>query len=235
MNILISAGPMRTYLDPIRYIQNSSSGLLGLEITAALAESLPNSKFTALVGPVDSSIRSAFSEITTVCPYATAAEYERALKEHFPNCDLFISCAAVLDFEVQTLAKKISRVTLESNSELTFKKTNVPDFAAWMGNDFKKPNQRIFAFSLDTENEAQAIMRGKDKIDTKNVDWIFVNFASDTLGPEKPLSSGVILNRKGDIAKRIPENTKKSVAGDISKFLVSELSQKTTKGIAENS
>jgi phosphopantothenoylcysteine decarboxylase / phosphopantothenate---cysteine ligase len=223
MNILISAGPMRTYIDPIRYIQNSSSGVLGLEIALALKQKLPLVNIVTILGPVDSKVNESFRSCSTVYEFQTTKDYERLLKYEFPNCDLFISSAAVLDFEVDSQQEKISRADLEQSSEIKFKKNNVPDFVGWMGNEFKKPSQKVFAFSLDTRNEPDAIKRAKDKVQSKKLDGIFVNFAGPREGPEKPMSSGVILNKSGDIAKRVALSDKRVVADVITSYLISHL------------
>jgi len=213
---------MRTYIDPIRYVQNSSSGVLGLEIARALKARNPHLEITSLVGPVDSAVREGFAELGSVLPYATAQDYERNLLPAFTTCDLFVSCAAVLDFSVDTSPTKLARQDLENLPELRLPKANVPDYAGWVGNEFKTARQKIFAFSLDTAAEASAIMRAKEKVLDKNADWIFVNFATDTQGPEKSLSSGVILNHQGDIAKRLRESPKALIAGEIADFLIKE-------------
>lgn len=214
---------MRTHIDPIRYIQNSSSGKLGAEIAHALREALPNATQTTILGPVDSMVSSAFESVSIVHPYVTPHDYEALLMREFPKCDLFISCAAVLDFEIETAAEKISRHELEQNAELRLPKKNVRDFVALMGNEFKQSHQKILAFSLDTGSEAKAVQRAKVKISSKKADWIFVNFASDRQGPDKSLSEGVILNANGDIEAKIPEMNKREVAKALVNFLVPRL------------
>lgn len=231
MRILISAGPMRTYIDPIRYIQNSSSGVLGLEIAKALKKNDSSSQITTLLGPVDSSVAKEFSANSDVHHYITAHDYEALLKKHFLTCDLFISCSAVLDFDIETEAKKISRTDLEASDELRFHKRNVTDFVALVSKTLKQAHQRVFAFSLDTGDESAAIAKAQTKITAKHVEAIFVNFASSNEGPDKPLSGGVILNQSGQIVRRIAQMSKRDVAKEIVDFLGSDLFQADrTKG-----
>lgn len=229
MRVLLSAGPMRTYLDPVRYLQNSSSGLLGLELARALGDFKNFKKTVVLLGPVDSHIRSEFKKVTEVHDYQTSSEYRAGLLKLFPTCDLFISCAAVLDFEIEKQPKKISRADLESSSELKFSKRNVPDFVAWLSNEVKNAEQKIFAFSLDTSDETAALERARKKQRAKNCEWIFVNYASDNEGPEKSLSSGVLLGPGGEIVRRIAKSDKRDVAKELAAFLGSQPWLKATK------
>lgn len=190
----------------------------------ALREKILNSSITTLLGPVDSKVSDAFDAVSnSLYHYVTPQDYESVLLSEFPKCDLFISSAAVLDFDINSSLKKISRHELEQSHELILSKKNVPDFVAWMGQKLKTDRQKIFAFSLDTETEEKALERAKEKVRNKNADWIFVNFASNRQGPDKPLSEGFVLNAKGQIEIKIPEMKKRDVAQTLVTFLITQL------------
>lgn len=222
MKILISAGPMRTAIDPIRYVQNASSGVLGVELAAAFKNLVSGCDITMMLGPVDSSVLSQAQTQATVCSYLTPADYQQQLEEHFPHCDLFVSAAAVLDFEIIPSHSKIARETLEATENISLQKRNVPDFAAWAG-AIKKPHQKILAFALATEGEAAAIVKAQHKVKAKQADWIYLNFASATQGPGKALSQGLVLDKLGQIQLRVPEMNKRDVAKTLASFVKSHI------------
>jgi len=220
MNILISAGPMRSKIDPIRYIQNSSSGRLGLEFAKELNELVPQAEFEFILGPVDSIVHLQFEELGSVTTYNDSAEYKSILLEKFPNTDLFISAAAVLDYEIEYSSQKESRSDLSAKGHLNLKIKPVEDFVALVGQN-KRPHQKVLAFSLDTRDAMSAIPRAIDKMKSKNADWIYLNYANQDSGPEKSTSSGLLLSRDETVLCRFSKDTKVNVAKTISQQLIS--------------
>lgn len=177
--ILISAGPMRTSIDPVRFIQNQSSGLMGLEIARAARNA--GAEVTVLLGPVEVAVQEQF-EPFAVTSYTTPEDYGDKLLNLFEKCDAFLSVAAVLDFEVIPNPTKIERRTLETQSEMRLPMRAVPDFVARMAS-LRKPHQKVIAFAAETGSVEEIIQRARQKMEKKKVHAIVANPVWPNLGP----------------------------------------------------
>lgn len=177
--VLLSVGPMRSAIDPVRYVQNRSSGLMGLSL--ATAAQVAGADVTVLLGPVDSAIAKRF-EGFRVHRYVGARDYEAALAKLFPECDVFFSAAAVLDFELNSAGAKLEREALRAG-ELKLPVHKTEDFVAGVAKN-KRPQQRIVAFAAETGTEAQVLQRAAEKLRKKSADAILVNPVTETSGPE---------------------------------------------------
>lgn len=177
--LLISAGPMRSGLDPVRFIQNRSSGKMGLEL-ARVAQNL-GARVLVLLGPVEPMMASLF-EPFEVRRYEGPSEYERGLSEMLPLVDAFLSAAAVLDFEAIPVTSKIERSQL-SGGELHVRYKSVPDFVARAAKE-RKPGQKIIAFAAETGTDSEILARAKGKMEKKSVDAMIANPVRSGLGPE---------------------------------------------------
>jgi phosphopantothenoylcysteine decarboxylase/phosphopantothenate--cysteine ligase len=173
--VLISAGPMQSLIDPVRRIQNVSSGHTGLEM--ALEAKRRGADVTLLLGPVDSEVQAKAAELKVV-RYTNAESYGRALAELFTDAHVFVSAAAVLDFEIEHGSpRKLDRHFLSQNPVLNIKIKAVPDFVA-QAVQSKRKSQVVVAFSLETGSADEMLMRAREKIKRKGADLIVVN-ASD--------------------------------------------------------
>jgi phosphopantothenoylcysteine decarboxylase / phosphopantothenate---cysteine ligase len=178
--LLISAGPMRTEIDPVRYLQNRSSGRMGLEIARAARDS--GAEVSVLLGPVEPAMAGEFSGFE-VTRYTGPAEYSRALDRLFPDCDAFLSLAAVLDFELEPRDSKIERETLSKMSSLQNTLKPVPDFVARMASR-KSAAQRVIAFAAESGADDEIVERALSKMKKKGVDALAANPVRPGLGPE---------------------------------------------------
>lgn len=178
-NILISAGPMQSEIDPVRFLQNRSSGNMALEVAKASAQA--GHAVTVLLGPVEATTEEAFKVFTTH-HFTTPASYKKLLLKHFKDCDVFISLAAVLDFEVKKSFKKIARESLAQQKILQLQINPVEDFVALLSAQ-KKPHQKIIAFSLETGSDQDVRNRAQKKLLTKGADLMIANLASEDSGP----------------------------------------------------
>jgi phosphopantothenoylcysteine decarboxylase/phosphopantothenate--cysteine ligase len=177
--VLISAGPMRSGLDPVRFIQNRSSGKMGLEL-ARSARKL-GARVQVLLGPVEPSMVQAFSEFETR-RYEGPSEYDQNLNEMLKDADAFLSAAAVLDFEAQPADAKIERSQLQGGV-LKVQYKAVPDFVAGAANR-RKPGQKIIAFAAETGTDDEILSRAQGKMAKKGVDALIANPVRPGLGPE---------------------------------------------------
>lgn len=177
--VLLSVGPMRSAIDPVRYVQNRSSGQMGLSI--ATAAQAAGADVTVLLGPVDSAVEKRF-EAFRVHRYVGARDYQAALAKLFPECDVFFSAAAVLDFELDSAPSKLERNSL-SAGELKLSAQKTADFVAGVAAT-KRPSQKIIAFAAETGDEATVLQRAAEKLSKKQADAILVNPVTDVAGPE---------------------------------------------------
>ena len=93
MKLLISAGPTREAIDPVRFITNHSSGKMGYALAAAAIEN--GWEVTLVSGPVTLDPPEGLAEFV---PVISAAEMAEAVKSRFPRMDGAILCAAVADY-----------------------------------------------------------------------------------------------------------------------------------------
>lgn len=160
--VLVTAGPTREKIDPVRYIGNYSSGKMGF----ALAEEClrRGAEVTLVAGPVSLTCSPAIHRIDV----ESCEEMYRAATETFATADAAVLCAAVADFRPDAAAdKKIKR----KGDALTLTLLPTHDIAAAIGRQ-KRDGQVIVAFALETNDEEA---NAKDKLVRKNADFIVMN------------------------------------------------------------
>ena len=171
---LITAGPTREFIDPVRFISNPSTGKMGF----ALAEAAVDAGWTVdlVAGPV------ALEEPEGVIlyPVVTAEEMYHQVDALFDACDVLIMTAAVSDFRpVQQSDKKEKKG--DASLKVEFERT-IDILKTVTG---RKAGQTVVGFAAETDDvEAYA----RDKLEVKRMDWIVANkvgepgagFASDT-------------------------------------------------------
>jgi phosphopantothenoylcysteine decarboxylase/phosphopantothenate--cysteine ligase len=164
LRFLITAGPTREFLDPIRYISNRSSGKMGYAIAeAALAVS---SNVTLVSGPT-SLMASKGVEFVSV---TTAQEMAEAVWSRFGSADVCIMAAAVCDFRPRNVVgSKIKKGSFRGVLELE----PTPDILAELGR--RKKSQVLVGFAAETDDmETHA----REKLTRKGLDFIVANDAS---------------------------------------------------------
>lgn len=216
--VLITSGPTRQYLDPIRYLTNASSGRMG----AALAEAALDFGWEVLIvtGPVDVEYPQA-AEIVRVISTEDMLE---AATSRFPECDLAIGAAAPCDYRPFTvLANKMSKEDFirgeENAGELMLRLRETPDVMASLGalkRDIDDPRgtQRLIAFALETTDHH---VKALQKLQRKHCDLIAVNDPSSINGSTTNLeildshgvSHGKISGAKTDAARRLFEEVRR--------------------------
>lgn len=178
--VLISAGPMRTALDPVRFVQNRSSGKTGLALARACAAR--GARVAVLLGPVADAVRAGLAGLE-VTGYEGPADYRAALERLFPACDAFLSAAAVLDFECVPSGAKLERSALGASPRLEIPIRPVPDLVAACASR-RRPGQAVVAFAAETGTAAEIVARARAKMGKKGVDAVVANPVWPGLGPD---------------------------------------------------
>jgi phosphopantothenoylcysteine decarboxylase / phosphopantothenate---cysteine ligase len=159
--ILLTAGPTRQYLDPVRYLSNGSSGRMGKALAEAALEA--GHEVTVVSGPVE--IR--YPKAARVLPVVSTEEMLAACLTVFPDCDGLIAAAAPCDYRPKVVAAQKIRKT---GGTLDVQFIETPDIVARLG--AIKTSQWMVAFALETEDLR---MRAMQKLERKRCDLIVVN------------------------------------------------------------
>lgn len=198
---LITAGPTREPLDPVRFLSNHSSGKQGYAIAGALARA--GARVTLVSGPVSIETPAGVDLV----PVETAREMLEACQAALPS-DLFVSVAAVADWRPsRAAAKKMKLKEGDGDPHPTLELSENPDILATLSRKKKNRPTLIIGFAAEThEVEALAIA----KLKRKRCDWIVANDVSgDVMGGA--MNEVSLVTRDG-VEDRWPRMTKEDVA-----------------------
>lgn len=163
-NVLVTAGPTREAIDPVRFITNHSTGKMGYAI--ARMAMLRGANVTLVTGPV-SLTPPMFCDVVNI---NSAEDMYNAVTELSDTQDVIIKSAAVADYTPATTAtEKIKKENSENDSSLSLVRTK--DILKALG-EKKKPGQIICGFSMETENMLE---NSRKKLASKNSDIIAAN------------------------------------------------------------
>jgi len=199
-NVLITAGPTREPIDPVRYISNRSTGRMGYALAQAAHQA--GAGVTLVSGPVNLDVPSGVERISV----SSAIEMRDAVIERVAKVEIFIACAAVSDYRVeQVAAQKIKKTTQKMKLELIPN----PDIVSEVARLKNKPF--TLGFAAETEKLEQ---RALEKLQRKNLDMIAANrVAAEQTGFESDTNELTViwpdgqrlltLNDKNEIAKQL--------------------------------
>jgi phosphopantothenoylcysteine decarboxylase/phosphopantothenate--cysteine ligase len=199
--LLITAGPNREPLDPVRYLSNRSSGKMGYALARA---ALRRGAEVALIsGPTELEPPMG-ARLTRVM---TAAEMERAVLDEFPRCTSVIMAAAVSDYRpVDFIHKKIKR----GKSFIELRLEPNPDILKTIGS--RKNGKLLVGFAAETE---ELISNAEKKLKEKNLDMIVANDVSEPgAGFDVDTNVATILDRNGAVCS-LPIMSKEELADRI--------------------
>lgn len=163
--VIVTAGPTREHIDPVRFISNPSSGKMGVAMAKA-AQSL-GADVTLIHGPISVSKPEGIHSINIT----STADLFEAVKE-YRDADVIIMAAAVSDFTPTEIhQQKVKKA--EGENSIGLKRTQ--DILAWLG-EHKKEGQVLIGFAMETEN---LIENATSKLKKKNADWIIANSLND--------------------------------------------------------
>jgi len=162
--ILITAGPTREYIDPVRYISNRSSGKMGYAL--AEAAKLAGAEVTLISGPTHLQVSEGITVINTI----TAEEMYTAVMNNIINQTMFIATAAVSDYRTKTeYPQKIKRTTADLTLDLEANK----DILSIVSH--QKPHVLTVGFAAETENIED---NAQKKLLNKKLDLVIANDVS---------------------------------------------------------
>lgn len=212
--ILMTAGPTREAIDPIRYVTNGSSGKMGYAIAEAATEA--GAAVTLISGPVALPKPLHVAEIVAV---DSALAMHEAVMSRVANVDIFIAVAAVVDYRCEKIAaQKIHK----TNTPITLTLIPNPDIVRDVGLLKQKPF--IVGFAAETENvEAQAQTKRKQK----NMDVIIANQISATQGMGSDENQVVALTAHEEIF--FPLTSKGKLARELIAFIASVYQRENNK------
>jgi len=165
VNILVTAGPTREPIDPVRFLSNRSSGKMGYELAAAFAHA--GHSVMLISGPTALDVPDGVDFL----PAETAAEMHEAVARHIGRMDIAVFAAAVADYTPATIApEKIKK----SAATFTLELVKTPDILGSARTPFGFTGTLV-GFAAETENlEANA----RDKLGRKGCDLIIANDVS---------------------------------------------------------
>ncbi len=198
LRALVTAGPTREPLDPVRFISNRSTGLMGYAMARALLERGADvvliSGPTALNSPAGAQF----------VPVTTAQEMYDAVMDHFDECNLVVKAAAVADYRPAVQAEQKLKKTGDG---ITLELQPNPDILQELGR--RKGGRILFGFAMETERVGE---NARKKLQQKNLDLIAVNdLTVPGAGFAAPTNQVCLIDREGR-SEELPLMTKENLA-----------------------
>jgi phosphopantothenoylcysteine decarboxylase / phosphopantothenate---cysteine ligase len=208
---LVTTGPTREYIDPVRYISNESSGKQGYEIAIALNKL--GIATTLIAGPTNLISQKGLN----IKKVTTADEMLSEIKKLLP-VDLAVCAAAVSDFRPAEKNNNKIKKNDKSLQSINFVKNN--DILEYISKNNKYRPRLVAGFSAETENLTKNSI---DKMKKKHCDLIFANDVSQKgIGFNSDYNKISVIDKKGNI-KIIPKNKKSFIANKIAEILLDKL------------
>ncbi|NVJ49932.1 MAG: bifunctional phosphopantothenoylcysteine decarboxylase/phosphopantothenate--cysteine ligase CoaBC [Gammaproteobacteria bacterium] len=202
---VITAGPTREQIDPVRFLSNNSSGKMGYAIAKA-AHRL-GAKVTLVSGPV-----SLLPEAGVTCvKVKSALQMQQAVMEHIPAADVFVACAAVADYRpVDFVTQKIKK----NDEHLQIQLVKNPDILQGVAALPSPPF--CVGFAAETERLEHY---AKDKLQRKNLDLICANNVScNTIGFDSDENAVTVFSRDGE-SVTLPQSCKSKIADQLVRLI----------------
>ncbi|MDD5687275.1 MAG: phosphopantothenoylcysteine decarboxylase [Elusimicrobia bacterium] len=193
--VLITAGPTKEYIDPVRFISNDSSGKMGYFLAEEAKKR--GAKTILISGPVNVKPPKGIKVVKVV----SALQMFQQVKKYFKQCDIFISCAAVGDYRAEKISKNKIKKT---GKPIKLNLIPNPDILLSVVQEHKNIRTQesfVIGFSLETENLEE---NARAKLKKKKLDMIIAN-GVNTINSAK--TTGAIITQNGiDKFKNIPKN-----------------------------
>ena len=200
LKVLVTAGPTREALDPVRYLTNHSTGKMGYAIARAAAAR--GASVTLVSGPVNLK-KPPYMEVVDI---VSAQDMFDAVTSRAPDQDIIIKAAAVADYRPATVAEdKIKKSGNDSDLSLPLARTS--DILAWLG-EHRAPGQFLCGFSMETKDMVE---NSKKKLEKKHIDLIAANNLKQA-GAGFGVDTNVLTLIAADGAKELPLMSKEEAA-----------------------
>lgn len=204
--VLITAGPTREPIDPVRYISNPSTGKMGFAIAAAAQER--GADVVLVSGPVEL----ANPEGVEVHRVQTALEMMQASAAFFPQCDIAIFTAAVSDMRPDHVSDRKLKKGRDDARLANIQLTQNPDILKTLAH--QKDDQVVIGFAAETDD---VISNAIKKLNEKGADMIVANDVSEGkgFGADDDRASFVFKADGADAVESLPVMTKRALADEI--------------------
>lgn len=160
--ILVTAGPTREAMDPVRYLSNHSTGKMGYAVAKVAA--MRGAEVTLVSGPVELETPIGVKRVDVT----TAREMFEAVRDLAPEQDIIVKAAAVADYRPMNVSKEKVK---KSNSALAILLERTDDILKFLGEN-KKEGQFLCGFSMETEHMVE---NSRSKLERKHLDMIVAN------------------------------------------------------------
>lgn len=209
VSVVVTAGPTREYIDPIRFLSNSSSGKQGYNLAEAAYRA--GATVTLVSGPVDLPIVPGINRVLV----ETTTEMEQAVEKLLPDCDIFFSVAAVTDFRPKSqFEQKMKRKQQVVNGAFTMDFVETEDIVHQVSKS--TTDTYVVGFAAETENHLE---NARDKLIRKDLDLVVLNDVAGTeIGIAKDENEVTLVGK--DFAHKIPKNNKQQIATQIIELVV---------------
>jgi phosphopantothenoylcysteine decarboxylase/phosphopantothenate--cysteine ligase len=215
VRFVVTAGPTREAIDPVRFISNRSSGKMGYAIAeAALAQ---GHEVTLISGPA----AIAPPRDATFVSITTSDEMDDAVQRALPNCDVLVMCAAVSDYKPAAVSPRKMK---KRNAPFALRLIATRDILA----SLPKDNRQFLVVGFAAETHDLKI-NAREKLLRKNCDLMVANDVSGKdSGMESDENEVVIFFRNGEM-KKISRAPKTKIARELVKIISKMLEKSLTK------
>ena len=195
--VLVTAGPTRERIDPVRYLSNDSSGKMGFAIAEASVAA--GHEVVLIAGPVELETPKGVKRINV----ESAREMLAEVREAFPECDTLFMAAAVCDFRPARRLRGKWRKKDVGQERASLELISNPDILASVAR--RKGDRLVVGFALET---ADGLRRAREKLERKRMDFVVLN---GPLALNAAKTSVTILGRDGS-RRDLKGRTKRAVA-----------------------
>ena len=216
---LVTAGPTREYLDPVRYLSNESSGKQGFEIAKKLLE--VGFDTTLVTGPTNIN----YPDELNVIKVTTAQQMLNACQNLLP-VDIAVCAAAIVDFNPEYKNEKIKKDEL---FEYNLKLNKNIDVLEYLSNHNKNRPGLVIGFAAETENVLENALK---KLNKKRCDWIVANDVSDKSIGFNSDNNEVTIIYKNQKIEKISKVSKAEIASEIVNRIINSTENKNVRNIS---
>lgn len=210
--LLVTAGPTREAIDPIRFLSNRSSGRMGYAVANAAAEA--GADVTLISGPVNINA----TDIIKVINVTSAEQMYQSVMQKISSTDIFISAAAVADFKVHKISEEkikksdsTQKLVLENTLDILSQVTTLNDAPFTVG------------FAAETENVE---INAQKKMHSKNLDMIAANQVGEKIGIDSEENALTVFWKTG--SEQLPLTSKNKLARQLIKIIALQYNEKNS-------